>query len=101
MRYNVQGANRSNLSLIKRITKGKCIMKKILSLVLALLMLASVMVACGKTGDSVKVINIKLTEEEYAFAVQKGDTELLGKLNAFMTKIKGNGQFDEIINKYH
>lgn len=75
-------------------------MKKILCLVLAALMLVTVLAACGKTGDSVKVIDIKLTEEEYAFAVQKGDTEMLGKLNAFMTKIKGNGQFDEIINKY-
>ena len=75
-------------------------MKKVISLVLVVLMLASVLAACGKTGDAVKVIDIKLTEEEYAFAVQKGDTELLGKLNAFMTKIRENGQFEEIINKY-
>lgn len=78
-------------------------MKKLLSLALALLMLVTVvatLASCGKTGDGVKVIDIKLTEEEYAFAVQKGDTELLGKLNEFMTKIQGNGQFAEIINKY-
>lgn len=78
-------------------------MKKVLSLAMALLMLVTVVAtfaSCGKTGDSVKVVDIKLTEEEYAFAVQKGDTELLGKLNDFMTKIKGNGQFDEIVNKY-
>jgi polar amino acid transport system substrate-binding protein len=56
--------------------------------------------SCGKDSAGVKVVDIKLTEEEYAFAVQKGDAELLAKLNAFMTKIKGNGQFDEIINKY-
>ena len=78
-------------------------MKKILALALAVLMLATVVAtfaSCGQTGDSVKVIDIKLTGEEYAFAVQKGDTEMLTALNAFMTKIKGNGQFDEIINKY-
>ena len=79
-------------------------MKKIISLILAVLMLVGCMTmfaSCG--GDAikeVKVINIKLTEEEYAFAVQKGDTEMLQKLNAFMAEIKANGKFDEIINKY-
>jgi polar amino acid transport system substrate-binding protein len=46
------------------------------------------------------VIEVKLTEEEYAFAVQKGNTDLLNKLNTFMTEIKANGKFDEIVNKY-
>lgn len=80
-------------------------MKKIISVALALLMLVgcvTALSACG--GDDaiteVKVIDIKLTEEEYAFAVQKGDAELLAQLNAFMAEIKGNGKFDEIINKY-
>jgi len=78
-------------------------MKKILSLALAVLMIATTVVmlaSCGKTGDAVKVVDIKLTEEEYAFAVEKGNAELLGQLNAFMTKIKGDGQFEAIINKY-
>ncbi|MBE6690303.1 MAG: transporter substrate-binding domain-containing protein [Ruminococcaceae bacterium] len=78
-------------------------MKKVLSLVLAMLMLVTVVTvfaACGQTGNAVKVIDIKLTEEEYAFAVQKGDSELLASLNAFMDKIEQNGQFAEIINKY-
>ena len=78
-------------------------MKKVLALVLAILMVASCMVAlasCGGDTKGVKVINIKLTEEEYAFAVQKGDSALLAELNAFMAEIKANGKFDEIINKY-
>ena len=78
-------------------------MKKVLSLVLAMLMLVTVVAtfaACGKTGGAVKVIDIKLTEEEYAFAVQKGDSELLAQLNDFMKEIKDNGTFAEIINKY-
>ena len=78
-------------------------MKKILSLALAALMLVSCIAcfaSCGATVTGVKVIEVKLTEEEYAFAVQKGDTELLAQLNAFMTEIKGNGKFDEIVNKY-
>lgn len=78
-------------------------MKKILSLALAALLLVSCIACFASCGDSikgVKVIEIKLTEEEYAFAVQKGDTELLTKLNTFMTEIKANGKFDEIVNKY-
>ena len=82
-------------------------MKKLLSLVLAVLMLcsaAAMFSACSapeaEDKDVVKVIDVKLTEEEYAFAVQKGDAELLASLNAFMAEIKGNGKFDEIVNKY-
>lgn len=79
-------------------------MKKIVSIALALVMVLSciaVFAAC-KPAESkkVKVIDIKLTEEEYAFAVQKGNTELLAQLNDFMAEIKANGKFDEIINKY-
>ena len=78
-------------------------MKKLISVLLALTMLlgcVAVFSSCGKTTGKVKVIDIKLTEEEYAFAVQKGDTELLGQLNAFMDEIKANGTFDAVINKY-
>ena len=73
-------------------------MKKLLSLVLAVLMLCSAVAmfsACNapevEDKDVVKVVDIKLTEEEYAFAVQKGDAELLAQLNDFMTEIEGNG----------
>ena len=82
-------------------------MKKILSLALVLCMLCgavAMLSACGapeaEDKDVVKVVNIKLTEEEYAFAVQKGNTALLNQLNDFMKEIKANGKFDEIVNKY-
>ncbi len=78
-------------------------MKKFLALALAALMLVSCLAgfsSCGNTVKGVKVIDIKLTEEEYAFAVQKGDTELLTQLNTFMAEIKDNGTFDAIVNKY-
>ena len=67
---------------------------------LMLVTVVATFAACGKTGGAVKVIDIKLTEEEYAFAVQKGDSELLAQLNDFMKEIKDNGTFAEIINKY-
>ncbi len=77
-------------------------MKKITALLLAALMLVSVLgalTACGG-GASVKVIDIALSEEEYAFAVAKDDAELLTQVNDFMKKIKENGKFDEICNNY-
>lgn len=85
-------------------TRRKMIMKKILSITLALVMMLSCIAAfasCKAPEEKgVKVIEIKLTEEEYAFAVQKGNTALLNQLNDFMAEIKGNGKFDEIVNKY-
>jgi len=75
-------------------------MKKILALTLTLILILAVLASCGSAIKGVKVIDVKLTDEEYAFAVQKGDKELLNKLNDFMAEIEENGKFDEIIDKY-
>lgn len=82
-------------------------MKKIVSLVLVLAMMlgmATMLASCkpdaGDDKDVVKVIDIPLTVEEYAFAVPKGDTEMLNAINAFLAKIQANGTFAAIINKY-
>ena len=79
-------------------------MKKTLSLVLAAVMLAAALLtfaSCGKTGSGkVKVIDIALSEEEYAFAVNTSDTELLAKVNEYLAKIKADGTFEAICNKY-
>ena len=75
-------------------------MKKILALALTLLLIVGVFASCGSAIKGVKVIDVKLTDEEYAFAVQKGDKELLDQLNDFMAEIEENGKFDEIIDKY-
>ena len=77
-------------------------MKKFLAIALAALMLFA-LAACGGTSESkevVKVIVINLTEEEYAFGVDKAQPELLEKTNAFIEKIMKDGTFDEICNKY-
>ena len=77
-------------------------MKKNLALMLAALMLVGVLAsftACGG-GAGVKVIDIALSEEEYAFAIAKDNAELLTQVNDFMKKIKENGKFDEICNNY-
>lgn len=76
-------------------------MKKILSVLLAVVMLATLCCACATTSsDQVKVIDIALSEEEYAFCVGKNDTELLTKVNEYLAKIKEDGTFDNICNNY-
>ncbi len=39
-------------------------------------------------------------EVNFAFAVKKGNTELLEKLDAGLANIKANGKYDEIMNKW-
>ena len=48
----------------------------------------------------VKVINIALSEESYAFCVGKDDPDLLAKVNAYLEQIKADGTFDKICNNY-
>ena len=77
-------------------------LKRILAAALVLCMLFC-FVGCG--GDTaatakVKVIDIPLSSEEYAFAVAQDNTEFLNQVNDFLKKIKGNGTFDDICNNY-
>lgn len=86
-------------------------MKKFLAIALAAIMLFA-FAACGdKATDgnatdgnaaapAVKVINIDLTEEEYAFGVDKAQPELLEDVNDFIKKIMEDGTFDEVCNNY-
>ena len=91
---------------------------KILSIVLALVIVIGCFAACGDKNNSgtndgknndgtnntvpakVKVIDIALTEELYAFGVDKNQPELLAKVNEFIAKIKGDGTFDAICEAY-
>lgn len=80
-------------------------MKKIVSLVLALALMVGAMftlASCFAPADEdvVKVVDIPLTVEEYAFAVPKGDSEMLTAVNDFLAEIQANGKFEAVINKY-
>ena len=55
--------------------------------------------ACG-SGEKVSVKDIELTSEEYAFAIKKGNTELLDSVNTLLTEWKADGSLDELINSY-
>ena len=86
--------------------------KKVLTVLLTAVMAIS-MTACGgdkekaeggsadkESAKGVKTIEIDLTNEEYAFGVDKTQPELLEKVNAFIAKIKEDGTLDEICEKF-
>ena len=76
-------------------------MKKIISLALVAVMLLSLcLLASCNQQNGVKVIDIALSEEEYAFCVSKTDAELLAKVNEYLAKIVADGTFDAICDKY-
>ena len=75
-------------------------MKKVVALLTAVLLMATMLCACGTSGPKVKVIDIALSEEAYAFCVNKEDTDLLAQVNAYLAQIKGDGTFDDICDKY-
>lgn len=98
-------------------------MKKIIAIVLAALMVCCLFAGCNKTDSDtttgaddtttaadgttapaaegvVKVIDIPLTDELYAFGVKKDDPELLASVNSFIADIKSDGTLDKVINSY-
>lgn len=54
----------------------------------------------AENAVTAKVMEYNLTEEEYAFGVDKTQPELLEEVNAFIKKIKEDGTLEEIFNKY-
>ena len=75
-------------------------MKKLLSLSLSMILVLFSLTACGSAATTAKVIEIELTNEEYAFGVDKTQPELLESVNKFIGEIKSNGTFDAICNNY-
>ena len=86
--------------------------KKVLTVLLTAVMAIS-MTDCGgdkekaeggsadnESAKGVKTIEIDLTNEEYAFGVDKTQPELLEQVNAFIAKIKEDGTLDEICEKF-
>lgn len=75
---------------------------KLIAVMLILVMSVISLAGCSseKTSSKVKVITIPLTEEEYAFGVDKNQPDLLVEVNKFIAQIMSDGTFDEILNKY-
>lgn len=92
-------------------------MKKIFSVLLSAACVFSMAACGGNSGNSnsdangdasdnnasantAKVIDVDLTEEEYAFGVDKNQMDLLEQTNTFIEKIKADGTLDAICDKY-
>ncbi|MBP5209221.1 MAG: transporter substrate-binding domain-containing protein [Clostridia bacterium] len=82
--------------------------KNVLSVLLSLLILSACVltqVGCdagggGSAEPKVKLIDVALTEEEYAYVVKKGNATLTSSLNAYLASIKADGTFDALVSAY-
>lgn len=50
--------------------------------------------------EGLKILDESFTDEEYAVAVKKGNTELLDKINGALKNLNESGKLDEIVAKY-
>lgn len=51
-------------------------------------------------AGGIKVVNIPLTVEEYAFGVDKAQDDLLEAINTILAEMKDDGTLDAIVDKY-
>lgn len=51
-------------------------------------------------NSDLKILEEALTDEAYAIAVQKGDTELLNSINQTLKKLQQDGTYDKLIAKF-
>ena len=53
-----------------------------------------------KKTEGSKILEEKMSEEEYAIAIKKGNMELVEKMNEAIKELKEEGKIDEIVAKY-
>lgn len=83
-------------------------MKKFSKIMVIVLALATLVGACfafaacndNNKASALKVIDIELTSEGYAFGVQKGNVEMLNAANELLDELQENGQLETIINSF-
>lgn len=78
-------------------------LKKILITFLATFMAVATLgfTACKSEKDELKVLEtILLTEEEYAFAINKSNTQLKTSVDAILTEMKNDGSLQTLIDSY-
>lgn len=86
-------------------------MKKFVSLILAVLMVAS-LAACGQKTDAetspapdestatLKILDTEYVTEDYAIAVNKGNTALLDKINGALKTLIDDGTVKQVVDFY-
>ena len=79
-------------------------LKKLVAITLSAVMCMAALTGCGGKSDSAKktakVIEVDLTDEQYAFGVDKDQPDLLKEVNQFVADMKSDGTFDEVCNRY-
>ena len=76
-------------------------MKKALAILLTAVMLLGVLTACGsKKEASYKMLDEKVSTEQYGIGFKKGNTELRDAVNAELLKMAEDGTMLEIAQKY-
>lgn len=88
-------------------------LKKLLAISMSAVLAMTALTACGSKDDAeggsssstsskktAKVIEIDLTDEQYAFGVDKDQPDLLKSVNDFIKTMNDDGSFDEICNHY-
>lgn len=53
-----------------------------------------------KENEGLKMLDEAFTEEEYAIAVKKGNTELVEQMNAAIKELKESGELQKIVDQY-
>ena len=53
-----------------------------------------------KNSDTIKQVESLIDPAEMAFAVTKGNTDLLEKINAGLKNVKDSGKYDELVAKW-
>ena len=74
-------------------------MTKVISLALALVMCLA-LCACGKKEASYKMLDEKVSTEQYAIGFKKGNTELRDAVQAALFQLYKDGKVEEIAKKY-
>lgn len=54
----------------------------------------------AQSTQDLTVLTEQITTEEYGIAVPKSKPELTGELNAALKKIKADGTYDRLLNKW-
>ena len=77
-------------------------MNKISKLICAILVVAMALAlaACGSSKVNLQILDTEYALEDYAIAVSKENTELLGNINAALKELEANGTKKAIVDKY-
>lgn len=54
-----------------------------------------------KNNEGIQILKETLSDEHYAMAVKKGNTELLNQINGALKELKEDGTLDKIVAKYN